>query len=52
MYLFKFSALDTELGLTVNETLPIKLYGEGDTKRFAQCNQTQNLFFLTNQCGT
>ena len=50
-YLFKFSSLDNEMGLTVNETLPIRINGPGDTKRFSQCNQTQNMFFLSNQCS-
>jgi len=51
MYLFKFSSLNNEIGLTVNETIPIRLDGPSDIKRFSQCNQTQNMFFLTNKCS-
>jgi hypothetical protein len=50
-YLFKFSSLDNEMGLTVNETLPIRINGPGDINRFSQCNQTQNMFFLSNKCS-
>ena len=56
-YLFKFSSLNNEIGLIVNETLPIRLYGstsdpdKPDITRFSQCNQTQNMYFLTNQCS-
>lgn len=49
-YLFRFSALNNELGLTVNETLPIKIHGPTDINRFAQCNETGNLFFITKKC--
>lgn len=51
MYLFRFSSSENEMGLTVNETLPIRVYGETDIKRFSQCNQTQNMYFLTNVCN-
>lgn len=51
MYLFKFSSLETELGLTVNETLPIRVTGPEDITRFGQCNQTGNLFFVSNICS-
>ena len=50
-YLFRFSSNDNQIGLTVNETLPIRIHGPDDTKRFSQCNQTQNMFFLTNTCN-
>ena len=50
-YLFKFSSLNNEKGLIVNETLPIRVNGPTDIERFSQCNQTQNMFFLTNQCS-
>ena len=52
MYLFKFSSLDNEIGLTVNETLPIRISGPSDIRRFSQCNQTQNMFFVSNKCST
>ena len=49
---FKFSSLDNEIGLTVNETLPIRISGPSDIRRFSQCNQTQNMFFVSNKCST
>lgn len=51
MYLFRFSSLNNEIGLPVNETLPIRVFGVDDVTRFSQCNQTQNMFFLTNVCN-
>lgn len=51
MYLFKFSSLNNEFALTVNETLPIRVFGPDDVRRFSQCNQTQNMFFLSNICN-
>jgi hypothetical protein len=50
-YLFKFSSLNNDIGYTVNETVPIRVFGPTDITRFSQCNQTQNMYFLSNMCN-
>ena len=52
MYLFKFSSDNNETGLTINETIPVKINGHNDFTRFSMCNETQNMYFLTHKCGS
>ena len=50
IFMFKFSSLKNELSLIVNETIPIKI-NEESFNRFSLCNETKNMFFLTNKCN-
>lgn len=50
-YMFKFSSSKTELDLVNNQALPIRVSKNENFSRFAVCNETDNLFFLTNTCS-
>lgn len=52
MYLFRFSSDNNEISLTVDETIPIKINSPKDLNRFAECDQTGNMFFLGNICSS
>ena len=49
-YMFKFSSSKAQLDLINNQTLPIRISKNENFGRFAVCNETDNLFFLTYRC--
>jgi len=49
-YMFKFSSSKAQLDLVNNQTLPIRVSKDENFGRFAVCNETDNLFFLTYTC--
>jgi len=50
-YIFRFSSSESEEGVTIDETIPIRVSPDDNFNRFAVCNETDNLFFLTNTCN-